>query len=153
MHRKPNTSSWRYQARTAARSYPMLKQLQADLRETRITPSLDAYRRGSGSPARITEAAALRELPPAQRRQLDAVENALAAMESLPGAPERRQLVELVYFTRRFTIEGAALEIYVCARTGQQWSDDFLLLVWAGLCRAGPRSAQDRAGASAAAAR
>ncbi len=152
MPRKP-ADTWRYRARTAARSYPRLRQLQADLRETRITPRLDGYRSGSGSPARITEAAALRELPPAQRRQLEAVEKALEITATLPSGQERRKLIRLVFFDHRCTLEGAAMQIPCSAQTAQRWSDDFLLLVWAHLWRntgAGSRSAQDRAGAAAA---
>lgn len=155
MPRKP-PDTWRYHARTAARSYPRLKAADAALHETRITASLDAYRHGSGSPARITEAAALRELPEAQRRQLEAVELALKITDTLRSGQERRELVRLVFFDNRFTLEGAAQQIPISAQTAQRWSDDFLLLVWAQLWRnagAGPRSAQERAGASAAAAR
>lgn len=152
MPRKP-PDSWRYHARTAARRYPGLKEAEAALHSVRVTANLEAPRHIIGTPTRGTEAAALRNLPEADRRQIAAVERALAITDTLPNGRERRKLVRLIFFENRFTLEGAAQQIPASTQTAQRWSDDFLLLVWATLWRssgAPPGSAQDRTGAPAA---
>lgn len=141
MPNKPK-DSWRRRTRSAAFDYPALKAAERELREVRITSSLDAYRRSSGG-GRITEAAALRQLPEPQQRRLQAVENALRAMASLSGAEDRQKLIQLIYFTgRQYTIDGAAMHIPVSSRTAQMWNSDFLLLVWANLCQGSGKEAK-----------
>jgi len=140
MPRKPK-DTWRRRTRTAAHAYPGLKAAERELREVRITPTFD-HENAHGS-FRSTEDAAIRELPPAQRRQLEAVENALRAMSSLASAEDRQKLIQMVYFTgRRYTIDGAALQIPVSPRTAQLWNSDFLLLVWANLCQGSGKEAK-----------
>lgn len=36
----------------------------------------------------------------------------------------------MIYFTRRYTIEGAAMQIPCSVQTAKIWNSDFLLLVW-----------------------
>lgn len=124
--------TWRGIARRAARDYPSLKHALEALRQVRITPSMEPHR-GQGSPARSTEAAALRELPPAQARRLEAVENALAVTAKMASGPDRLRLARMVYFDRRKTLEGAAMEIPCSPRTAQGWNSDFLLLIYGSL--------------------
>ena len=125
--RKP-ADTWRRAARDAAHAYPHLKAAERDLRDVRITARLDAIP-GSGSPGRSTEAAALRELPRRERAQLAAVAKALRCMGTLENSAERLQVIRLVFFGRRHTLEGAALTVPVSTGTAQRWSEDFLLLV------------------------
>lgn len=139
MPRKPQ-DTWRRRARTAAHDYPGLKAAERELHEVRITPTFD-HESAHGS-FRSTEDAAIRELPPAQQRQLEAVENALRAMSSLANAEDRQKLIQMVYFTGRFTLDGAALEIPVSVQTAKLWSNDFLLLVWANLCQGSGKEAK-----------
>ena len=140
MPRKPK-DTWRRRTRSAAFDYPSLKAAERELREVRITPTFgneDAH----GS-FRSTEDAAIAELPPAQQRRLEAVENALRAMSSLNGAEDRQELIQLIYFTgRRYTIDGAAMQIPVSSKTAQSWSNEFLLLVWASLCQGSGKEAK-----------
>lgn len=139
MPRKPQ-DTWRRRARTAARDYPGLKAAERELREVRITPTFD--NESAHGSFRSTEDAAIRELPPAQQRQLEAVENALRAMSSLANAEDRQKLIQLIYFNGRFTLDGAALEIPVSVQTAKLWSNDFLLLVWANLCQGSGKEAK-----------
>lgn len=133
--RKPR---WQSKARSAAHDYPMLKRALEDLRQARITASMDT-RRSSGR-SRITEDVALRELPPDQMRRLRAVENALKVTEDLTNAEHRLRMVRMVYlapYSQRRTIEGAAMEIPMSARQAYEWCREFLLLVYSGLFRDG----------------
>lgn len=126
------SNGWRHAARSAAFDYPQLRRQLADLRSQSVTPSLEGMPHG-GEPGRSTEDAALRELPYAQQRRLDAVEEAVAICSQLTSGPSRVKLVEMVYFTRRFTVEGAAMQIPISVRQAWAWNNDFLLLVWARL--------------------
>ena len=124
--------TWRRVARSAAYDYPKLRQELSDLRTQSVTSSLSGMPRGGGD-QRGTEDAALRELPYHKQRKLDAVEQAVSISSHLTSGLSRVKLIELVYFTRRFTIEGAALQIPCSVQTAYMWNNDFLLLVWSRL--------------------
>ena len=126
------TYSWRAAARSAAYDYPKLKRELEELRTQGTGPVMSGMPSGSEA-HRSTEDVALRELPHTQQRRLDAVEQAVATSAQLTSGPSRVKLVELVYFTRRFTVEGAAMQIPISVRQAWTWNNDFLLLVWAKL--------------------
>lgn len=130
MARKSN--GWRRAARSAAFDYPELKKQLWDLQMPSITPNTDGMP-GGGEPGRSTEDAALRQLPWSQQRRLDAVEQALDVSSRLTSGLSRVKLIELVYFTRRYTLEGAAMQIPCSVQTAKIWNSDFLLLVWSRL--------------------
>lgn len=125
------SSGWRQAAKSAARDYPQLKRQLNDLR-SQGGQSLNGMPAGSEA-HRTTEDLALRELPYTQQRRLDAVESALSISSQLTSGLSRVKLIELVYFTRRFTIEGAAMQIPCSVQTAWTWNNDFLLLVWSKL--------------------
>ena len=126
------SNGWRHAARSAAYDYPRLRHELAELQAQSVTPSLSGMP-GGGEPGRSTEDAALRQLPHAQQRRLDAVEQAVTISSQLTSGPSRVKLVELVYFSRRYTVEGAAMQIPISVRQAWAWNNDFLLLVWARL--------------------
>lgn len=123
------SSSWRKVARSAAYDYPKLRRELRDLQAQAVTPSLSGMPHG-GEPGRSTEDAALRQLPYEQQRRLDAVEQAVAISSQLTSGLSRVKLIEMVYFIRRYTLEGAAMQIPCDVRTAKTWNNDFLLLVW-----------------------
>lgn len=127
-----NENRWRAAARAAAYDYPQLRRALEDLRSQSVTPQLSGMP-GGGGPRRKTEDTALLELPFGQMRRLEAVEQAVAISAQLTSGPSRVKLIELVYFTRRFTVGGAALQIPISDRQAWAWNNDFLLLVWARL--------------------
>lgn len=130
MSRRSN--GWRHAARSAAYDYPRLRQELAELQAQSVTPSLSGMP-GGGEPGRSTEDAALRQLPHAQQRRLDAVEQAVSISSNLTSGLSRVRLIELVYFQRKYTIEGAAMQIPCSVQTAWTWNNDFLLLVWSRL--------------------
>lgn len=125
-------STWRKAARSAAYDYPKLVKAREELHQQSISPSLNAMPRAGGE-HRGTEDVALRELPYTQQRRLDAVEQALDISSQLTSGPSRVKMIELVYFTKRYTVEGAAMQIPISVRQAWSWNNDFLLLVWARL--------------------
>lgn len=130
MGRRSNT--WRAQARQAAYDYPDLRTALRDLQSMNITPSLSGMP-GGGGEHRSTEDAALRQLPPDDQRRFDAVSQALSISEHLTSGLSRVRMIELVYFRRSHTVEGAAMQIPCSAQTAWTWNNDFLLLIWSQL--------------------
>lgn len=126
------SSTWRQAARQAAYDYPGLRTQLRDLQSMSITPSLSGMP-GGGGERRSTEDAALRQLPADQQRRYDAVAQALEISEHLTSGLSRVQLIELVYFRRSHTLEGAALQIPCSVHTAKLWNSDFLLLIWSSL--------------------
>lgn len=123
---------WRHAARSAAYDYPKLQRDLRDLQAQSVTPNMNGMP-GGGEPGRSTEDAALRQLPYAQQRRLDAVEQAVSISSNLTSGLSRVRLIELVYFQRKYTIEGAAMLIPCSVQTAWTWNNDFLLLVWSRL--------------------
>lgn len=75
-------------------SYPSLKKAQEELRETITTAAYGVFGGRSPDPSDPVAAAALRELPPSDRRELEAVEKAICATRAL-GNGEQRQNREI----------------------------------------------------------
>ena len=126
------SSTWRQAARQAAYDYPGLRAQLRDLQSMSVTPSLSGMPMGGGE-HRSTEEAALRQLPPEDQRRLDAVAQAVEISGHLTSGLARRKLIDLVYFRRSHTVEGAAMQIPCDVRTAKTWNSDFLLLIWSGL--------------------
>lgn len=126
------SNGWRHAARSAAYDYPKLQRELRDLQAQSVTPNMNGMP-GGGEPGRSTEDAALRQLPYAQQRRLDAVEQAVSISSNLTSGLSRVRLIELVYFQRKYTIEGAAMQITCSVQTAWTWNNDFLLLVWSRL--------------------
>lgn len=126
------SSTWRQAARQAAYEYPALRAELRDLQSMSVTPSLSGMPMGGGE-HRSTEEAALRQLPPEDQRRLDAVAQAVEISRQLTSGPSRIMLIEMVYFRRSHTVEGAAMTIPISNRQAWDWNNDFLLLIWARL--------------------
>lgn len=123
-----NRNTWRQAARAAAFSYP---ELRRELDALQAGTGRDLYGLpGSRDARRSTEDAALRELEYWKQRRLEAVEQALSVIADFSNGPSRVKLVELVYFTRRYTVEGAAMQIPISVRQAYQWNDEYLKQVW-----------------------
>lgn len=127
--KKMPQKSWRHAARQAAYEYPGLRERLRDLQSMSMTPSLSGMPMGGGE-HRSTEDAALRQLPPEDQRRLDAVGQALEISGHLTSGLARVKMIEMVYFRRSHTLEGAALRIPCDVRTVKTWNNDFLLLIW-----------------------
>lgn len=123
-----NRNTWRQTARAAAFSYPELRR-ELDALQAGTGRDLDGLP-GSRDARRSTEDDALRELEYWKQRRLEAVEQALSVIADFSNGPSRVKLVELVYFTRRFTVEGAAMQIPISVRQAYQWNDEYLKQVW-----------------------
>ena len=84
-------------------------------------------------PPRPTERQALRRLRGQFRtgqwqREYDGVRLALADTEKLPDGERRISLIDMVFWKRTHTIQGAAMQCHVSERTAVQWHGDFIRL-------------------------
>lgn len=120
---------WTY-IKSVIREYPKLcKQLETPL-EAKITPVYDQIGgRPQGTISRPTENAVIHNLPPNDQRKYDAVAAALHFTKNLPDGAERMTTIELVYFKKTHTLDGAAVVLNVHRNTTGRWNGDFIRLV------------------------
>lgn len=71
----------------------------------------------------------LRELPEINRRELEAVRQAIEETRSLPNGEMRLEMVRLIFWKRTHTLEGAAMELHWSARKLVEWHGEFIRCV------------------------
>lgn len=69
----------------------------------------------------------IRVKPPEKRtrseqRRVEIVESVLEMVDQMPDARNKRKIIEIVYFNKSYTLQGAALQIPVGERTAQRWN-------------------------------
>ena len=123
---------WRRQARRALRDYPRLKKKQG-MTDQQITP---VY---GGSPVqheatRVTEDIALRStLTEAEANIISAVEFAMQMQQHYHNGTERIRMIELVYFKRTHTMQGAAEAVHYSPDAVWRWNTEILTAVYVGI--------------------
>lgn len=127
---KPRYHWWSY-AKAIVSIYPELVEKYNDLHTVSITSKWDAMPSGSGI-SNPTENAALRELPPARQRELDAVNRAIELTKLMKTGDEQIKLIDLVFWKKSHNIAGAAMILYVSEITAKRWHADFIRRV--GFC-------------------
>ena len=63
------------------------------------------------------------------RREYDAVRQAADETMQLPGGDARLGVIELMFWRRSHTLEGAAAAVHVSERTARRYHTDFIRLV------------------------
>lgn len=65
-----------------------------------------------------------------QRREVQAVSEAIMRIEEMEDGDERLKLVKAIYWSRhRKTMAGIAMEMYISRATAFRWNSDFILTV------------------------
>ena len=122
---------WRSDAAGAIRRYPQHLADEQELRKVAVTASLNPSR-ASHELSRTTENAALKELPPDEQRELDAVRRAIdVTLRRHANGRDRVRLIEMLYwrtYSRR-SVETASEILHVSASTAKLWRRDFVYLV------------------------
>lgn len=127
-YRVPRSGGWRMRTKEIIRRYPELCRAENELHMARLTAPFEEMRSGNEA-SRTTEALALRELPPEDQRELDAIRNAIATTMRYRNGTERIKLVELVFWRPRpYPLRPAAERIHVSYHTAQVWHADFIAL-------------------------
>lgn len=127
-YRVPRNGGWRMRTKQIIRRYPELVRLEADLRTATLTAGFEEMRSGNEA-TRSTELLALRELPPRDQRELDAVRNAIATTMRYRNGQDRLKLIDLVFWRPRpYELRPAADRIHVSYQTAKNWHNDFVAL-------------------------
>ena len=124
---KPRYDWWGY-VKGMIRRYPQLKEEYADLHRQATTASYSGMP-GGGGVGRAVEQVALRELPSTRQREYEAVRLAIEATKHLKYREDMLKIVDLVFWKRTHTLEGAALMIPCHYNTAQKYHSEFILLV------------------------
>ena len=110
------------------RRYPALKAEYADLRTQTVTPNYSGMPGGSGA-GRAVEEVALRELPTTAQREYEAVRRAIQVTERMKSSRDRLKIIDLVFWKKTHTLEGAALVIPCSYRTARRYHEAFIEFV------------------------
>lgn len=131
---KPRYGWWSY-AKYMVRVYPERKKELRDLQSQRITANVSAVAGGSAA-SRTAENAALRQLSPAKQAEYDAVTKAIERTKLARTGRERLAIIDMVFWKKSHSLEGAAMVINVSYDTAIDYHGDFLRLVgmYRGLC-------------------
>ncbi len=105
-----------------------MKTEYADLHSQSVTPNYSGMP-GGGMVGRATEDVAIRELPTTRQREYEAVHRAVAATERMAAGKDRLKIIDLVFWKRSHTLDGAALSISCSYRTARRYHADFIMLV------------------------
>lgn len=124
---KPRYPWWGY-ARNMIRAYPSRKKEYEELHEQSITASMSGIPAGGGV-SRGTEAIAIRELPSSKQREYEAVRRAINTTMLMANGAQRVKIIDLVYWKRSHTVEGAAMKVGYGPDRGKQIHGEFVRLV------------------------
>jgi len=124
---KPRYGWWGY-AKYIIRVYPARKQEYDALHQQSITANLSGMP-GSREASRGTEEIAVRELPDTKQREFEAVRRAIQATERMANGEQRLRIIDLVYWKRSHTLDGAALAVGYSYDRARQIHGEFIRLV------------------------
>ena len=121
--------SWWKRVRDMIAAYPALCEKYADLHGQSLCASYDGMPHGT-EPSRATEVIAVRELPPLQQCEYEAVRRAIDATERGRDGADKLRVIKLMYWdSHRYSLHRAAKEIPVVYDTAQNWHAAFFRLV------------------------
>lgn len=124
---KPRDRWWGY-VKAVIRAYPDLKARYRALHESSVTPRY-GLSGGSGGTGDPTAQTALRQLPPQEQREYEAVEAAIRETGQMSDGETRITIIDLVFWRQSHTLEGAAQRTHVSYRTSRRKQNDFVRLV------------------------
>lgn len=124
----PRYDWWTY-VKGMIRRYPDLCAQQESLHEPCLTYVSDGMPHGRGNTSDPVANTALRELPDINRRELEAVRQAVEETRTLKDGAERMKMIRLVFWDRTHTLEGAAMELHWSARKLVEWHGEFIRCV------------------------
>jgi len=124
---KPRYIWWGY-VKNMIRRYPALKKQYEELHIAATTADYSGMAH-SGQAGRNTERVAIRELTPTEQREYDAVSRAIATTERYKDGVHRLLVIDVVFWQRSHTLEGAAMMVPCHYKTAQGWHNEFIRLV------------------------
>lgn len=124
---RPRYDWWAY-VKGMIRRYPSLCVEEKALHDISISPDLSGLPHGTGKHSDPVANAAMRELPPISRHEMEAVQKALETTQWLDNGKDRLQMIKMVFWDKKYTVAGAALKLGYSERTVVQWHGDFIRL-------------------------
>lgn len=125
---KPRFRWWGY-VLAILRAYPELCAKLQQLKDQHITASYEPSGGGKGGIARPTESAALAELRGTEGKEYNAVRQAIEYTSKLRNGADRNALIDMVFFKKSHSLEGAALALFISYSTAKKWHKEFILAV------------------------
>lgn len=125
---KPRYRWWGY-VKNVIRAYPELKREYDDLHTQSITANMFGTGANGGGVIRSMENIAMRELPGPKQSELNAVQKTIKLTEHLRTGKERLRLIDMVFWKRTHTLDGAAMALNISYDTAINYHGDFIMLV------------------------
>ena len=124
---KPRFNWWPF-ALNMTQNYPIRREDYRALHEQSTAVDMSGMPRG-GSSSRTVENIAVRQLPPQEQREYDAVRKAIEYTRTLPDADIRIRIISMTLWKNTHSIPGAAMVTNISERTAQRYRWQFTLLV------------------------
>lgn len=121
-------NNWRERARRIIEAYPALLRKESQLHSCRVTPVYSGLP-GGNAMTRTTKDNVSRELCLEDQRKLNSVKHAIATTSRYRNSEDRVKVVDLVYWKKTHTLQGAAQICSYSYDTVQEWNADFIALV------------------------
>lgn len=121
---KPRYKWWGF-IKSVIRAYPEHCANLADSKTQSITAAYNSTPHGSGV-RKPVETLALKELPREEQRELEAVEGAINMTKRLADGQERLKLIDMVFWRKTHTLQGAAMACNVSYSTAKRWHNKFI---------------------------
>lgn len=128
---KPRYKWWGY-VKWVIRDYPAKCEEMKAMRVMAVTPSYSPQGHGSEA-SRTTELVALRGFTGQKEREYEAVRQAAEETANYRDGTFRMKFIELLFWKKTHTLEGAAMACNVCSATARAWHREFIRLVAANL--------------------
>lgn len=125
---KPRYDDWAY-VKGMVKRYPALKEEYNSLHEQSVTARYDNEPSAANGDERTLENIAIRELPTTRQREYAAVGAAIHKTKSLKSGETRLRIIDLVYWKKTHTLEGAAMATHCAYDTAKAYHSAFLNLV------------------------
>jgi RinA family phage transcriptional activator len=127
---KPKHPYWSY-VKSILRDYPRVKKEVETPLDPRVTTVYGTYGHGSGGTSNPTMDCVIHDVPEKDQIRYDAVNNAIQrTIDNHPDDAEARLLiVDLVYFKKTHTIEGAGLRAHTSKSNAGRWQAEFIRTV------------------------
>jgi len=127
---KRREPTWRVDVRRMVARYPTLKKELEDIRTQSLAANYTGMSGGSDV-SRTTESIALRELPPNDMREYEAVDNALEITGNYSNGKQRMSFIRQFYWRNNVGMDTICQDIHISRQTAYFWNGEFLRLVYA----------------------
>lgn len=125
---KPRYRWWGY-VKNIIRAYPEMEKRLQEIKEPTITANTSGSSGCGKGVSRAVESAALRELPREEQREYEAVRQAVLITQQMRTGRDRLKLIELCYWKKSHTLEGAADKIHISYDTARNYQWEFIMQV------------------------